>query len=123
MNKFRQWATRSEEAGDLWMPRGDSRTLQVTVVLNGAPVDITGCTIVFTAVCGSPAASITGTTADGSVSITNGPGGVAIFSIQPRMTNAFPNVRIPMTFTWILTDLTGTVTTLETGKLTIIPNL
>jgi len=123
MNKSRQWPKKPVEIADLWMPRGDSRVLQVTVLLNGAPVDITGCKLVFTAVCGSPSVSLSGTTEDGSVIITNGPGGVAIFPIQPSMTSSFPNVRIPMTFTWVLTDLTGTVTTVETGRFTIAPNL
>ncbi len=123
MNKTRQWPKKPVEIADLWMYRGDSRTLQVTVLLNGKPADITGCRLVFRAVCGSPSVSLDGTTDDGSVVITNGPAGIGIFPIQPGMTSGFPNVRIPMTFTWVLTDLTGTVTTVETARLTIAPNL
>ena len=123
MNKSRQWPKKPVEIADLWMPRGDSRILQLTVLKDEKPVPITGCKLVFTAVCGSPAASLHGTTDDGSVIITNGPGGVAIFPIQPALTSGFPNIRIPMTFTWVLTDLTDVVTTVETGRLTIAPNL
>lgn len=105
------------------MFRGNSATIQLTAQLGGVPFNITGCTLTFSASSASPAASLSGTTADGSVSITNGPLGQAIFPITPAMTSGFPNQNFTMTYQWVLTDLTGKVTTLEEGTLAIRRNI
>jgi hypothetical protein len=105
------------------MYRGDSRIIQLTVRLGQAPVNIAGCTLTFTASCASPAASMTGSTSDGSVSITNPAGGLAIFPVMPARTSGFPNQRIVLTYQWVMIDLTDTTTTLEEDILEIRPNV
>lgn len=108
---------------NLWMYRGNSAVISLSVVFDGAPVDITGCTLTFRATCASPAASLEGSTSDGSVTITNGPLGTAIFTITPSMTSGFPNSNFVMTYQWVLVDLTNKTTTLEEDTLAIRRNI
>jgi hypothetical protein len=109
--------------GTLWMFRGDSRSMLLKVRYRGQPSNITGCTLTFTGVSASPAASLTGSTTDGSVSISNAAAGEAVFSIGSSLTSSFPNRKIVLTYQWVMIDLTSLVTTLEESTLEIRPNL
>jgi hypothetical protein len=113
----------TKRVGGLWLYRGDSGVILLRVLFDERPYDITGCSLVFNASSASPAASLTGSTAGGQVSIKDGPKGLAIFPIMPAMTSSFPNLNFTMTFQWVLTDLTETVTTLEENTFAIRRNV
>ena len=107
----------------LWMYRGTARIVELTVTLQGEPVNIAGYTLTFLAVLASPYARLTGTTSDGSISITDAPNGKAIFPIQPAMTSSFPNRKLVLVYQWTGFDAQGVPVTLEENTLRILPNL
>ena len=113
----------TKRVGGLWMFRGDSRVVLLRVLFDGRPYDITGCTLTFSASSASPAASLTGSTSSGAVSIKDGPKGLAIFPITPAMTSGFPNLNFEMVYQWVLIDLSLETTTLEEDTFVIRRNI
>lgn len=109
---------------DLRVTRGDTITLAVGPVLkgDGTVQDITGHSLRFTAKVrkddADVAAPIAGSTAGGQITITDGPGGLAVVAIPAAQTDGFLTDR---TLHWDLqiADPGGTVKTLDSGKLIV----
>src|SRR5678809_335773 len=103
------------------MWRGDTVFIDAAVTLQSVPVNITGCSLRFTAkqslnVADSEAVFQLST--PGSITITNGPGGLCTITIASIDTSA---IVAPMVcFCDLqLVDTSGNVSTLSTGMLTI----
>lgn len=108
----------------LSMTRGDTRYFMLTVQENGAPVDISGCALVFNAKCEAfPQISFSRSTVDGSVTLTDPTHGIAQLEIAPAVTLALPNQQYDLDCRWVLTDTRGNVSTIEADDLTILATL
>lgn len=109
---------------DLRVKRGDSIVLAVGPVLkaDGTVQDITGHTLRFTAKDRlddlDAAAIITGSTADGRITITDGPGGLARVAIPAAVTSGFTTDRA-LHWDIQISDPGGVVKTLDFGKLLV----
>lgn len=110
---------------DLKKKRGDSIRLAVGPVLkpDGTIQNLTGLVLRFTAKDrlsdSDGAAILTGSTADGRISITDAAGGMALVVIPGSLTAAFPDDRV-LHWDVQLADPGGTITeTLDSGRLFI----
>lgn len=75
---------------DLFMYRGDDRVFTMTATINGAPLNITGATIKWTARrTPEEAAVISKQTGGSGVAITDGPNGVFTVTIASADTTGF----------------------------------
>lgn len=109
---------------DLRVKRGDTINLAVGPVLKAdkSVQDITGHTLRFTAKNRlddlDGAAVLSGSTADGRITITDGPGGLAEVAIPGSTTSGFTAAR---TLHWDLqiSDPGGRVRTLDFGRLIV----
>jgi len=107
--------------------RGDDRTIDFVVDLDGTPQDITGWSLRFTARTAVPAGTVTDdtgatlhySTGGGGVTITDGPGGAVEVAIAGADTYG-----LGATDTTLMCDLQGVdgagkIATLTTGKIVV----
>lgn len=76
-------------AFDLAMYRGDDRTFAMTATLNGAPLNITGATIKFTARRDPGSAAVISKQTGSGITITDGPNGAFSVTIAAADTSGF----------------------------------
>lgn len=110
------------DSGPLEMTRGDNAQFQVYVTKNGAPVNLAGWTLTFTAVA-NRLYEFTASTSGGQVVVT-GPG-TAVLTLPQAATNALPNEELAFKYAWVGVDGAGNQTTLTKppGDLVVLPNL
>ena len=110
----------------LKMTRGETRRVQLTVRLNGVPVNLTGATLEFCAQSFEPHTEcrLDLSTADGSITVEDPRSGVATLTINPSDTLPFPNVLVEFDTEWSLTDAFGNVTSvLKDQRMSVGPTL
>lgn len=103
---------------EIW--RGDTELFTATITESGAPVDITGCSLKFTAkrsLADSDADAVFQRATGGSgIAITNGPGGIAQIAIASSNTSSltvptlcYCDLQLVDTFGNVSTTATGTI--------------
>lgn len=110
------------------MFRGNTRRIQMPVMRDGAPLDISGGTLIFTAKYGDrdndDQAVFQLTTVPGEgIEVEDPASGVAIATIDRIHTIHLANAKILLRYDWQLEEADGTVTTLEVGTLTVMPTV
>jgi hypothetical protein len=108
---------------DLEMYRGDDASFNIAVQKDGAPVDLSGATLRFTAKRGrlepdADAVLSKSTAGGGGITITDAPGGIARVDVLPADTDALARA---VRLVWDLqaVDAASKVRTLATGRLVI----
>ncbi len=111
---------------DISITRGDDRDYDITVTTElGNAWDITGAQIRFAArFVGSQNVFIDKvSTASGEIDITNAAGGLAVLHLDPLDTIKLPLRTTNLSYDLQLTELSGPVTTIVTGTLTVDPDV
>ncbi|KKL94072.1 hypothetical protein LCGC14_1868340 [marine sediment metagenome] len=107
--------------------RGDKRDFSITVTQDGAPLDLTGLVLWFTAkrrhTDPDQAAAFQLSSAAGGISITDAVNGKAEMSIQPGDTSKLPASRTVLVWDLQVVDGSGNPCTPEWGSLTVIPDV
>lgn len=113
---------------DLTMYRGDTRELVILVNQNGQPVNLDGSKLWLTAkwyVSDPDNMAVIALTSETSGGIVFDPlvRGRAVATIQPISTRAFPDGPVTLQYDVQMKDVTGKVTTVERGTLTVTPDI
>lgn len=112
---------------DYKMTRGDSRTI-ITPLADAAgdPIDLTGCTVWFTAKAlytdADASATFQKSTADG-ITVVDEDTGVIQVDIDPEDTEDLDGVRTRLVYDIQVKDATGKVSTPQSGKLIVYPDV
>jgi len=111
------------------MFRGDTLTFELALTnpKTGAPLDITGAKIWFTAknnyVDPDNQAVIALDTVSGGVAITDAVRGLARVDVPPLATRSFPDGPVKTVYDVQIKDAAGIVTTVESGTLKVWPDV
>lgn len=109
---------------DLELTRGDTRTWAFTIERDGAPVDLTGSTVRFTAkrsYADADADAVIAKSTDDDVQIFDAAAGVAWVIVNPTDTSA---LEAPLSLVWDLEiDAAGVISTPLQGTLEIAPDV
>lgn len=105
---------------DLCRVRGDTFPFSVTITQVGAPVDITGYTIVMTVDPSDAPADASGNLFTNTAVITDGPNGVATFTLSTPDADQTPNDYF---HDMQLTDGSGAIRTFAKGKYQVLQDI
>lgn len=111
---------------DLQMYRGDNFVLEVQVAKNGIRQDITGWFMWFTAKYAYPdpdSCAVTQRTTTDGIVFTDPANGKATITVPPLATRNFPDGRVTLVYDVQVKDLSGAIWTVESGTLTVAPDV
>lgn len=112
---------------ELTIVHGDTTVINGHATLNGGAVNLTGCSLWFTvknAVTDTDAAAVFQLTSPASgITIASGPAGRFQITIAPAYTSGLPYVVIPLVYDLQMKDVSGNVSTLISGALTVVPDV
>ena len=105
---------------NLSMTCGDSRTFQLAVTIEDAPVDLTGVQVLEFVLSRAGGAVVARWGLGSGVTVPSPATGVALLTVTPSMTAFARNNYLSLAYAWRLVDVLGNVTgALDTGGFTL----
>lgn len=108
------------------MTRGDSFPFNIAVTQAGAAFNLTGCSIRMTAKwnhADADSAAVFTRTVGSGITVTNAGGGLATVIVAPANTLSLPANTVNLYYDIQVTDAGSNVYTVNSGKLTVSPDV
>lgn len=117
---------RDIESNKIQMVRGDDFVMNLAVILDGEPVDLTGCTLKMTAKYDPKDSDVNAVfqlTNGSGITITSATSGLATITIAANKTSTLPASKTILYVDIQLTQADTSVKTIYYGKLIIVPDV